>query len=160
MTKTLKPLSGLVIILILISCKPNNTGFVKIRHIGACDKYIANLIFVKTDTTTHFEIDEFVKVSEKSFDYITDYLIKNKTNTEFDNYSNKYGDYGTFRIIILTKDNLKDTITTRERRNSYIFFRKFNQYLIDNKVEIKVTKTIQEEIIKRVECPAPGFPEK
>ena len=153
-------LGSLLVIIGLISCKPNYTGYIKIEHIGSCDKYLTNLIFVKTDTTTAFEIENFVKVSEKTFDCLTDYLIKNKTNTEFDNYVNKYGDYGTFRISILTKDNLKVIFKIRERRNSYIFFSQFKKYLIDTNIDSKVVDMIQEYIIKRIEIPAPGFPEK
>lgn len=143
-----------------ISCRSNYTGIVKIEHVGSCDKYVTNLIFVKTDTITDIETEEFVKISEKSFDCLTDYLIKNKKNTEFDKYVNKYGDYGTFRVCILTKDGLRDTFNIRERRNSFIFFSKLKKYLTDNKIDSKVTDAIQNRIIKRMEYPAPGFPEK
>jgi hypothetical protein len=120
-------------------------------HIGECDKYITTLIYKKTgDSSTITK--EYVKVSERDFDILQDYLIRNNSNNRCDTC---YKRYGSFRISIVTKDSTKLYYFIEGRNNSLTFFNEFKKYIIDKKVDNKIIQELDEWIIRRIDHSAP-----
>lgn len=139
------------LVLGLLSFKTHKTGSIEFFHIGDCDKYIQKLIYTKTIDS--FSVEEvYVKVSDKDFDILQNYLIINSSNNTCDSC---YQRYGTFKVSMVTNNNRKVYYIIESRKRSLAFFTNFKNYLIDKKVDDKIIQKLDQVIIKRIDHPAP-----